>query len=108
MESATIIRIAVMILVGAVCGGLASRIMSGKNTGFLVTTILGIAGAIVGGMIFNWLGLEPGAGIVRTIDDTFGVQVPQNIVGMILSGTLGAILIILVVRVLTGRTRGRR
>ncbi len=105
MDSPQIIKIVVMVLVGAVCGGLASRIMSGANSGFLVNTILGIAGAVVGGMIFNWLGIEPGAGIVRTIYDTFGVKVPQNIVGMILSGTLGAILIIFAMRLVTGRRK---
>ena len=109
MDTPNIIRIVVMILVGAVCGGLASRIMSGANSGFLINTVLGIAGAVVGGWIFNLFGIEPGSGIVRSIYDTFGVKIPQNIVGMILSGTIGAILIILAVRMLTGRKgRARR
>jgi len=48
----------------------------------------------VGGTIFNFLGLTPGVEIVKTIDTTFGVQLPQNFVGMIVSATLGAILIL--------------
>ncbi len=106
MDTENIIRIVVMVLVGAASGGLASSIMRGNNS-FLTNAILGIAGAVVGGTVFNWLGLTPGANIVKVIDETFGVQVPQNIVGMIISGTLGAILIIWVVRLLTGRKSRR-
>jgi len=107
MDTPNIIRIATMILVGAVCGGLASSIMRGNNS-FLTNAILGIAGAVVGGTVFNWLGLTPGANIVKVIQETFGVSVPQNIVGMIISGTLGAVLIIWVVRLITGGRRARR
>jgi uncharacterized membrane protein YeaQ/YmgE (transglycosylase-associated protein family) len=106
MDTPNVINIVVMILVGAACGGLASSIMRGNNS-FLTNAILGIAGAVVGGMIFNWLGLTPGAGVVKVIGETFGVQVPQNIVGMIISGTLGAILIIFVVRLLSGKKSRR-
>jgi uncharacterized membrane protein YeaQ/YmgE (transglycosylase-associated protein family) len=106
MDTENIIKIAVMIVVGAASGGLASSIMRGNNS-FLTNAILGIAGAVVGGTIFNWLGLTPGAGVVKIIDETFGVSVPQNIVGMIISGTLGAILIIWVVRLISGK-RSRR
>ena len=106
MDTQNIIKIVVMVIVGAASGGLASSIMRGNNS-FLTNAILGIAGAVVGGTVFNWLGLTPGANIVKVIHETFGVQVPQNIVGMIISGTLGAILIIWVVRLLTGRKSRR-
>ena len=100
-----IVNLVVMVLVGALAGTLAARIMKGNHFGFVTNAILGIAGAVVGGTIFNFLGLKPGSGIVNTIDSTFGVQLPQNFVGMIVSATLGAILIMWVGRILKG---GRR
>lgn len=91
-----------MVLVGAVSGSLAARIIKGANFGFLVNVILGIAGAVVGGNIFDFLGLTPGAGIVKVISKTFDVDLPQNLVGMIVSATLGAIIILWVAQILRG------
>lgn len=102
-----VVRIITMILVGALSGTLAARIMRGDHFGFVTNAILGIAGAVVGGTIFNILGLTPGAGIVKTIDKTFGVQLPPNFVGMIVSATLGSILIIWVGRRLRGGRKRR-
>lgn len=106
MESAQIMNILVMIIVGGVAGTLAARIARGTNFGALINILLGIAGAIVGGFLFNLLGLTPGSGIVNIIHDTFGVQLPENIVGMIVSATIGALIIIWVFGFLKGR-RGR-
>lgn len=107
MEDLNIIKIAVMVIVGALAGTLAARIMKGDHFGFVVNAILGIAGAVVGGTIFNFLNLTPGAGIVKIIDNTFGVQLPQNFVGMIVSATLGSILILWLFRILKGRRKRR-
>ncbi|MEM6967327.1 MAG: GlsB/YeaQ/YmgE family stress response membrane protein [Bacteroidota bacterium] len=105
MEDLNLIKIGIMVLVGALAGTLAARIMKGDNFGFVVNAILGIAGAVVGGTIFDFLGLTPGKGIVKTIDSTFGVTLPQNLVGMIVSATLGSILILWFFRILR---KGRR
>lgn len=103
-----VVNLLVMILVGAVSGTLAARIMKGDSFGFIVNALLGIAGAVVGGYIFNFLGMTPGRGIVKIISETFGVTLPQNIVGMIVSSTLGAILILWVFQILGGKRRRRR
>ena len=101
-----IFNIAMMVLVGAVAGTLAARIMKGDNFGFIVNALLGIAGAVVGGNIFNFLHLTPGAGIVKIISKTFGVDLPLNIVGMIVSATVGSIIILYIARFLrVGRRR---
>jgi len=100
-----VVKLLTMVLVGALAGTLAARIMKGDHFGFVTNAILGIAGAVVGGTIFNFLGITAGAGIVKIIDNTFGVQLPQNFVGMIVSATLGAILIMWVGRLLK---KGRR
>ena len=100
-----IFKIAMMIIVGAVSGTLAARIMKGANFGFIVNALLGIAGAVVGGNIFDFLGLTPGAGIVKIISNTFDVDLPLNIVGTIVSATFGAIIILWVARILRGGKR---
>lgn len=97
----------VMIIVGAIAGSLAARVIRGDNFGFIINAILGIAGAVVGGHIFNWLNVSPGSGIVRIIDDTFGVSLPENLVGMIVSATVGAIVILWVMSIFRSR-RSRR
>ena len=97
-------NILVMVIVGSISGALAARIMSGDSFGLVINAILGIAGAILGGFIFNALNIaSPGAGIVKIVDETFGVTLPQNIVGSIVSATLGAILILFVTRIFRGR-----
>ena len=97
----------VMVVMGAIAGSLAAQIMRGDGLGFIVNSILGIAGAVVGGMIFNFLNITPGAGIVKVVSETFGVDLPQHIVGMIVSATIGAILILFATRILRGkRSRG--
>lgn len=100
-----IVNIVVMVLVGAVAGSLAARIMKGDSFGLIVNAILGIAGAVVGGYLFDMLGLNPGAGIVRTISDTFGVELPQNLVGTILTATVGAIIILWFFQAIKGRRK---
>jgi uncharacterized membrane protein YeaQ/YmgE (transglycosylase-associated protein family) len=103
-----LVNLAVMIIVGAVSGTLAARIMKGDSFGFIINAILGIAGAVVGGFIFNFLNVTPGAGIVKIISNTFGVDLPQNLVGMVVSATLGAIIILWVFRIFGGKRRRSR
>ncbi len=99
-------NILIMVIVGAIAGSLAARVMRGDNFGFIINAILGIAGAVVGGSIFNFLGLSPGRGIVKMIDETFGVSLPVNIVGMVVSATVGAIVILWIFRLFrSGRRR---
>ena len=95
----------VMIIVGAVSGTLAARIVKKDNFGFVVNALLGIAGAVVGGYIFKLLGLTPGEHIVKMISNTFNVALPQNFVGMIVSATVGAIVILIFSNFLLGRRR---
>ena len=100
-----IANILVMIVVGSISGALAARIMSGDSFGFVINSILGIAGAVIGGYIFQQLNMAPGSGIVKIVSDTFGVNLPANIVGMIVSATLGAIIILWITRLFRGKRR---
>jgi len=100
IENFDLIKIVTMVFVGAIAGTLAARIMKGDHFGFVVNAILGIAGAVVGGFIFEFLNITPGSGIVKMVDNTFGVQLPKSFVGMVVSSTLGAILILWAGRIL--------
>ncbi|MPZ18096.1 MAG: GlsB/YeaQ/YmgE family stress response membrane protein [Luteitalea sp.] len=74
------------ILFGLVAGALAKLIMPGKDPGgILITILLGIAGAIVGGFIGTALG--------------FGSVTGFNFVSMILA-VVGAILLLWIYRML--------
>ncbi len=77
------------IVVGAVAGLLAKLIMPGNDPGgFIVTILLGIVGGLVGG----WLGTRLGLG------DVTGFNIRS-----ILIATGGAILVLIVYRVIRAR-----
>ena len=98
-----LLNILVMVVVGSISGALAARIMSGDSFGFVINSILGIAGAIIGGFIFSKLNLSPGAGIVKIVSDQYYVNLPENIVGMIVSATVGAIIILWITKLFRGK-----
>ncbi len=97
----------IMIIVGAVAGTLAARIMKGDSFGFAINAMLGIAGAIVGGYLFGLVGINAGSGIVKVVESQFGVTLPENIIGMIISATVGSILILWVSKILGLGRRNR-
>jgi uncharacterized membrane protein YeaQ/YmgE (transglycosylase-associated protein family) len=77
------------ILLGLIAGALAKFIMPGKDPGGLTVTILiGIAGAIVGGFLGSLIGL----GRVESFD-----------LGGIFIATVGAILLLIIYRLLRNR-----
>jgi uncharacterized membrane protein YeaQ/YmgE (transglycosylase-associated protein family) len=77
------------ILLGLIAGALAKFIMPGKDPGgFIVTILIGIAGAIVGGFLGSFIGL----GRVESFD-----------LGGIFIATVGAIILLILYRLLTRR-----
>jgi len=97
-----------MILVGAVAGTLAARLMRGDHFGFITNALLGIGGAVVGSFIYDFLGISPGAGITKALSNTFGVNLPTNLVGTLVSATIGSIIILWIARIFNGKRRTRR
>ena len=72
------------IILGLIAGALAKWIMPGRDDmGFVITILLGIAGAFVGGYLGSMLGLGTPAGLS---------------IGSILSATAGALLLLFVYR----------
>lgn len=79
--------IILMIIFGLVAGALAKLIMPGRDPGgIIVTILLGIAGSLVGGFLFNALGIGGGdryAGLIGSV--------------------IGAILLLFLYRMFVGR-----
>lgn len=82
------------IVIGAIAGAIAKWIMPGEDPGgFIITILLGIAGALVGGFIASAIGLGGMEGF------TFG---------SIIIAILGAVLLLFLYRLITGNRAKRR
>ena len=79
----------VILIVGLVAGWLAGKIVRGTGFGLIGGIAIGIVGAFIASWLFPKLGLRPGTGMVRAIIDP----------------TLGAVLLLLVIRCVRGRRR---
>jgi uncharacterized membrane protein YeaQ/YmgE (transglycosylase-associated protein family) len=74
----------ILILVGAVAGWLAGLIVKGYGFGLAANIVLGIVGAFIGTWLFGKL----------------GVVIVSGILGTIIAATVGAVLLLLLIRVL--------
>ncbi|MCX7363492.1 MAG: GlsB/YeaQ/YmgE family stress response membrane protein [Alphaproteobacteria bacterium] len=81
--------ILVILLVGIVAGWLAGQVVRGTGFGLIGDLIVGIAGAFVAAWLFPHLNIHLGSGIIAEI----------------ISSALGAIILLLVVRLIRGRGR---
>ena len=79
----------VILVVGIIAGWLAGQFVGGTGLGLLGDLIVGIAGAFITSWIFPQVGIYLGSGIVSEIVDA----------------TIGAVLLLLIVRVVRGRSR---
>ncbi len=81
------------VIVWAISGAIASRLMGGDGAGLLGNLLLGIIGGAVGSLILDLLNIPLGS---------------TPLIGGILVGLVGAVITIFVVRALTGnRAFGR-
>ncbi len=88
------ISIIIWIILGFLAGYLAKLIMPGPDGGgFILTTILGIVGAVVGGFVGSLLGFP----MVSSFDN-IGSTIPSFIFSII-----GAIIVLAIYRLATGR-----
>ena len=74
--------IVIWLLIGAVAGWLAGIVVKGGGFGLPGDIIVGIVGAFIGGWLFGQLGIFVGAGII----------------GVILSATVGAVVLLLIIK----------
>ena len=75
------------IIVGLIAGWATGKIMKGTGYGVIGDLILGIVGAVVGGYVAGALGISPAGGMIYTI----------------LIAIVGAVLIVFLFRLITGR-----
>ncbi|HEY8798324.1 MAG TPA: GlsB/YeaQ/YmgE family stress response membrane protein [Candidatus Dormibacteraeota bacterium] len=87
------IGILVWIVVGAIAGFVASKVLSGKGMGLLWDIVVGILGAFVGGWLASLVGLPVSPG-------TFTI-------GGLLSAFVGAVILLIIFRAVAGRGRMR-
>jgi len=84
--------ILIAVIIGAVAGWLAGLIMKSNTGGVLFNIILGIVGSFVG----HWLFAQ------------FNVSAESTILGELITATVGAIVLIVLARILFGRKKNRR
>jgi uncharacterized membrane protein YeaQ/YmgE (transglycosylase-associated protein family) len=83
----------IIILVGIVAGWLAGKIVAGGGFGLIGDLIVGVIGAFIGDWLLPQLHIHLGVGIVS----------------LIINATLGAIVLLVILRALSGGRRwGRR
>ena len=80
------------IVIGALAGWLAGQFMRGNGFGLIGDILVGIAGAFIGGYVFRATGVELGGGLI----------------GSLIVAFFGAVLLLFIVRLFTGRREGRR
>jgi len=81
--------ILVILFVGLVAGWLAGKIVRGTGFGIIADVCIGIVGALIGSWLFPRLGVQLGVGIVNAI----------------IQATVGAALLLVVLRLVRGRGR---
>ncbi|HBD89663.1 MAG: hypothetical protein A2092_11960 [Rhodobacteraceae bacterium GWE1_64_9] len=74
----------VMLLVGAVAGWLAGKLVSGSGFGLLGNIVVGILGAFIASLVLPRIGFAVGGGVVAAI----------------IHSTLGAVILLVIARVL--------
>jgi uncharacterized membrane protein YeaQ/YmgE (transglycosylase-associated protein family) len=79
----------VILFVGIVAGWLAGKIVRGTGFGLIGDLVVGVAGAFLATLLFPRLGIHLGTGLVSEI----------------LFSALGAIILLLIVRLVRGRGR---
>ena len=56
-----------MILVGMIAGWLAGQFMSGTGYGVIGDIIVGVLGALIGGILFQKTDIMPGSGLIGSL-----------------------------------------
>jgi uncharacterized membrane protein YeaQ/YmgE (transglycosylase-associated protein family) len=81
------------IIVGLIAGALAKVIMPGDDPGgVIVTIIIGIAGAVIGGFLLSLIGIGGGAG-------------SNGLIMSIIAGIIGAVILLAIYRAIAPRLR---
>ena len=80
----TVSALLVALIIGAVAGWLAGLLVQGTGFGLLGDILVGIVGALIAGALFPSLGINLGGGVL----------------GAIIAATLGAVILLVIVRLI--------
>ena len=84
------------IIVGLIAGALAKLVMPGDDPGgIIVTIIIGIVGAVLGGWLLSLIGIGGGAGT-------------GGFIYSIIAGFIGAVILLAIYRAVVGRRTASR
>jgi uncharacterized membrane protein YeaQ/YmgE (transglycosylase-associated protein family) len=78
--------IIVWLIVGAIAGWLAGKVVRGGGFGILGDIAVGIIGSVIAGFLFPYVGISLGTGFIRAVIDAF----------------IGAVILLFILRLLTG------
>ncbi len=73
-----------IIIVGGIAGWLANTLVKGKSKGLIMNVLIGVTGAFVGPFVF----------------DLLRVQVVGGVLGLIITATVGAVIVLFVARLI--------
>jgi uncharacterized membrane protein YeaQ/YmgE (transglycosylase-associated protein family) len=79
------------IIIGVIAGWITGKLMKGSGFGFIVDMIVGLVGALIGGWISGPLG--------------FGTASQHGMIGSIIIAVIGAVVLTIIVRLITGNRR---
>ncbi|WP_134726437.1 GlsB/YeaQ/YmgE family stress response membrane protein [Paracoccus luteus] len=84
----------IAIIIGAIAGWLAGQIVKGHGQGVVMNIIVGIIGALIANFLFPAFGWNIGAAPATADNAVVGT----SILGSIIFSTIGAVLLLLVLR----------
>ena len=90
-----LLQLLVSAVVGGVAGWLAGLMVQGKGFGTIRNVIVGLIGGVIGGAIIGFVNRNTG------ID----ISVPSGWIGQIIVALIGAVVLLLVLRMLFGKGR---
>jgi uncharacterized membrane protein YeaQ/YmgE (transglycosylase-associated protein family) len=76
------------IIIGVIAGWLTGKLMKGSGFGFFMDMIVGLVGALVGGFVASHLG--------------FGTTGQHGMIGSIIIATIGAVILTVILRLISG------
>jgi uncharacterized membrane protein YeaQ/YmgE (transglycosylase-associated protein family) len=71
------------IIIGAIAGWLAGKIVEGYGYGFIGNLVIGIIGACIGGLLLPQLGIFPSSTLGNLIAATIGAIVLLVLIGLL-------------------------
>lgn len=76
------------IIIGVIAGWLTGKLMKGSGFGFFMDMVVGLVGALVGGFLASHLG--------------FGGESQHGLIMSIIIATIGAVILTVILRLITG------